>query len=211
MTAPAPYVRRPTKAAQFAEAAEAAGWEVDKRRWRHPETGHVIRQVTATRGDESFQFEWERNPETDRDVFVAGAHQMLDFIEEWRNVKRAVEIVEAPPIHFRTTEVRDPETGETETIIVRLPFDIEAAEDESIKAALACKKVTWRNGVSGARESAWVGDNDFLVIKPDPHVDNEGERIVEFTDVHPHPRTIAERYGTTGFRAFHLSQLVRVG
>lgn len=201
-----PRVKRPTKAAQFADTAEAAGWAVTREKGKVD--GKSTRRVTAVRGQEAFEFVWVRNPDTDRDMFVSGRHRQAVHIEDWSNIKAALRIVGAPEASIRV--VTD---AEGEHRIVRLPFDIEEATDEEIKAHLSHSKVVWTNTLTNRFEEAICPPTTsrHFKVKPHPHFENNGERIVEFFDQDVSGVPVAYKFRASGpFRAFHLSQLISV-
>src|SRR6185312_5973255 len=163
------------------------------------EDGHVVRTVAAERGQEGFIFSWVRNPDTDRDIFLAGSHHQAGHAEEWTNIKAALRIVGAPEVSIRVVTDVDGEHR-----VVRLPFDIEEATDEEIKEHLSGNKVVWTNTLTNRFEEAVCPrvTSVHFKIKPHPTFENNGERIVEFFDQDTSGVPIAYKHRASGpFRA----------
>ena len=188
---PPPKVSKPQ---QFARAAEAAGWTVQRAK------ADQVRRVTAIRSDgvETFEFVWHRNPDTGRDNFVSGVHTVLDFTEEWSNVKAAQREIEGPFISWRVT-------GEGEDRhLLRLPFDIDTADDDTVLAELSAQPVEWRNRISGGVESATCPRLTSPHFRIEPGA-TPRERTVHLTDA-----TLEAHHVVGRFRSFRLDQLLGV-
>lgn len=121
----------PSKAAKFADAAEALGWEVE--RLRLPEGG---RRVRATRGDESYALVWHRSSNGNL-VFAYGEYQANgDPPIEIHNVKAAL----------RDMTLYRGANGKL------LPFDLSTATPLAILEAVAGKHIAWRTSFGTVEE-----------------------------------------------------------
>lgn len=170
------------RAETFARTAEEAGWETKIK--NDPERNRSV--VHARRGQEQFSFAWVDGK------FEKGRHKVAGTETPWSNVKAAIRMMQQP----EDVIYREADTG----CIIRLPFDIEEADDKVVLAALADHTVTWRNHLTGGQESGRTPRGGLhFKIEQHPVYENNGERIVTFAD----------QYGG-GFRSFALSQLLEV-
>lgn len=192
---PPPKVSPPQK---FARAAEAAGWTVERAKRTTP--GGVVRRVVATRNDgvETFRFEWVRNATTGRDNFAQGERVVLGFHEDWSNVAAAQREIEGPFIAWSVVD------HDGEKHLLRLPFDIDTADDDTVLRELSAQPVEWRNRISGGVESATAP----ALTSKHFRIEQDGEprdRIVHLTD-----ETLEKNHVVGRFRSFRLSQLLGV-
>jgi hypothetical protein len=126
MTAP-----KPTKAAKFADEAEALGWEVERERL--PEGGRLVR---AMRGDEIYELAWHRNIAGNL-IFAYGSYSAPS--------QGAVEVKNVKQVLRDMTQVRSPNGS-------LLPFDVYTADSVEILKALAGRSITWINSITGLEE-----------------------------------------------------------
>lgn len=126
----------PSKAARFADDAEALGWEVERERL--PEGG---RAVFAIRGDECYHLVWHRNSHGNL-VFAYGEH--------WQHI--GTDPAEAPAeIHNVKAALRDMAMRRSANGAL-LPFDPAADDEKTILSVLGGKTIEWRNSITGATE-----------------------------------------------------------
>jgi len=180
MIAPTIRVR---SAIQFAEAAAALGWEVKRKKLEDGD-----RQVSATRGAESFVFVWEHDDETNKDIFIVGYYYVNGQEQVWKNVAKALRHMEGEPDNISTQGER----------IVRLPFDPFTADDKAVLDALAGKTVTWTNTLSGA--------DDYATL---PARGKQTKLEYRYGEALDH-RTLTFAAVDSGFRSVRLCQLVGV-
>lgn len=125
-------VAAPSKAARFADDAEALGWEVDRERL--PEGGRLVR---CSRGDELYELAWHRNTRGVL-VYAYGIYSAPSVAAtEVVNVKAAL----------RDMALHRASNG------ARLPFDCETTTDVEVLKALAGREIEWCNSISGVTES----------------------------------------------------------
>jgi hypothetical protein len=147
----------PSKAAKFADDAEALGWTVERERL--PEGGRLVR---ATRGDEIYELAWHRN--TNGTLVLAYGSYSAPSVA-------AVEVVNVKQVLRDMSKVRAPNGS-------LLPFDVERANDREVLSALAGKTISWVNSISGLTEEGNL-PRGGLHYK----LTGEGaERIVHFPD-----------------------------
>lgn len=82
-----------------------------------------------------------------------------------------------------------------------LKFDPDELTDRELVQRIAGEKVTWWNTLASARETGIIGDRVSIehIFDQGEHADNS-KRLVKFIDRNGH-----------GFRAFHVSALMKVG
>lgn len=129
-----------SKAARFADAAEAAGWTVERKKGELGE-----RFAHCTRGTEKVNMEWAPvyGRGTSALVFSGGWHWVDDDPEhavEITNVTAMLREMAKPPKHTKT---------DTDGAVVRLPFDPVNDTDADIIDALKGKTITWRRKLDG--------------------------------------------------------------
>lgn len=170
-----------SKAAIFADEAEALGWEVERRKL----PDHA-RQVIASRVGELYELTWVRN-ERGNLVFGSGSYLTVDASdpEPVTNVKAAL----------RDMSLKRAANG------ALLPFDPEYDDDAEVIAALAGHRIVWQNSITGADESGVVPRGGVhMKLAQGPKGDNGGARILTFTDAS----------GVTGFRSVYIDQITTV-
>lgn len=185
------------KAAAFRGSVEALGWACSVEWAPDGEPDDVV-EATAQRGDEHLWISWTAGAMTlqpmptytisDRTIRLKNASACLKYAG--RPVADAVEELSKVTSNkaFRRKTVTPKKT--------RIPFDTGLASDEEVIAALLGRTVEWHNSISQATETATLG-RDAHRVKIQS-VDG-GDRIVKFC------------CPSTGFRAFRLSSLTRVG
>lgn len=152
----------PTKAARFADDAQALGWEVEREKL--PEGGRLVR---ASRGDEVYELAWHRNSGGTL-VFAYGSYSAPS--------SPAVEVVNVKAALRDMTKVRS-------TNGALLPFDVENDDDARVLTALAGKSISWRNSISGLIEDGVLprGGLHFTLTQGSRGA-NGGARVVNFAD-----------------------------
>lgn len=160
MTAAAPE-RAKSKAAQFADEADALDWAVT--RYRLENGG---RRVTAIRGGEQYELDWRVNDRGNL-VYDGGGYWSSPAAEpvEVTNVKAALRDM----AKFRTA------TG------ALLPFDPEDSTDAEILEAVAGRRIEWETQF-GTTESGIVPRGGLHLKITQGSGDNGGARILNFTD-----------------------------
>jgi hypothetical protein len=177
MTAAATLAPAPSKAAAFADEAEALGWEVE--RVKLPERGRLVR---ATRGDEIYEFAWHLNSRGSL-VFAYGSYSAPSApVVEVVNVKAALRDM---------AKVRASNGA-------LLPFDPEDDDDATVLSAVAGHEVIWQNSITHLDEHGYVPRGGLhLKLAQGPKGHNGGARILSFPDA----------AGITGFRSVYLDQI----
>lgn len=185
----------PSKAQSFALAAEEiGGWQVRRTKAGEHKT------VTATRGEESFEFTWTENR------FHAGRHAIGTAAETYTNVKAALRTMAEPAGTVTVVEptkrvgVRNPE----KLVVRRLPFSVDSTDDE-ILAAVAGRLVTWTNSISGEEDSAIAPKPGGLLFKIEKL--RSGKRVLHFVDQRYLKKQDAE---CRGFTSIDISKIVGV-
>lgn len=197
MAAAAPQTKSWQKALAFRASVAALGWSTSVAWAPDGEPDDVV-EATAQRGDEHLWISWTKGAMTlqpmptytivDRTIRLKNASACLKYAA--RPVADAQEELSKVTSNkaFRRKAVTPKKA--------RIPFDVGLASDEEVIAALLGKTVEWHNSISQATEQASLGrDAHRIRIQP---MDG-GDRIVKFCCT------------TTGFRAFRLSALMRVG
>ena len=185
------------KAIAFRDAVGALGWSTSV---GHPQDGAEIDLVecTAQRGDEYLYISWKagalQHPVTytiqDRTVKMRNASQAKQY------AARSVEEAQAELGKVTSNRAFRKREPSEKPSVKALPFDPGLATNEEVVTALLGKSVAWVNRISNGVESATLG-RDVKRVRIQEQ--EGGERIVLFC------------CPSTGFRAFRLSSLVRVG
>lgn len=152
----------PTKAARFADDAEALGWDVEREKL--PEGGRLVR---AWRGDEGYELAWHRNSNGTL-VFAYGTYSAPSTPN--------VEVANVKQVLRDMAKVRAANGA-------LLPFDIENDDDVTVLSALAGRTIQWRNSLSGMIEEGVLprGGLHFKLTQGS-RGDNGGARVVNFAD-----------------------------
>ena len=193
----APQTKSWGKAIAFRDAVAALGWSASV---GNPQDGAEIDlvEVTAQRGEEYLYISWVagalQHPVTytinDRTIKMRNASQAKQYAA--RSAEEATKEF-SKAVSNRAFRRKEP----SEKPGVRaLPFDPGLATDEEVVTALLGKTVAWVNRISNGVEHATLGRD---VKRVRVTVGEDGERQVLFC------------CPSTGFRAFRISQLVRVG
>lgn len=196
MTANAPQTKSWDKACAFRDAVSALGWSTSL---GHPQDGAEIDLVecTAQRGDEYLYISWK-----------AGALQHpVTYTIDTRTVKMR-NASQAKQYAARSPEEASKELGKVTSNrafrkkepsvkpnVRALPFDPGLATNEEVVTALLGKSVAWINRISNGVEFATLGRDVKRV------------RIEEKDD----GRQVLFCCPSSGFRAFRLADLVKVG
>lgn len=188
------------KAAAVIEALKPHGWDV----LLAPAPGHDasedVMELTARRGTEVLWISWTAGKMT--------LDPMPTYTIEDRTIKlknaSAVKIYGARPAEVGAKELDKVRSNRafvkrpTQPRKARLPFDPALATDEEVISLLSGSVVSWQNRRTQGTEVAYVNDRArsarFISL-----TEKNGDRLFSF--VCPQ----------TGFRAFYLSALVRVG
>lgn len=186
------------KAVAFQTAVTALGWSTEVDYAQDGEDDDIV-EVLASRGDEHLYISWVagslRHPVTytigDRTVKMRNASQAKQYAgrpaEAAQREMTKVQLNKS----FRRKAV-EPKRS-------KILFDIAVATDEEIIAALLGKTVAWHNSQTQGTETGTFGtDAKRVQIKP-AKTDKPEDRIVAFC------------CRVSGFRAFKLSALTRVG
>lgn len=164
MTAVAERVQ--SKAAIFADAAEALGWKV----YRSKLDGGG-REVEAVRGVESVIVEWA--PAARGGLKLVRAEFYADESHDTE-----AEVLSGVPDALKLMSSYVTANG------ARLPFDPEHSDDAEVLAAVANHGIEWTT-THGTRESGTVPRGGMhLRLTQGPTGDNGGARILHFTDEH---------------------------
>lgn len=197
MAEAAPQTKSWQKALAFRGSVAALGWSTSCDFAPDGEPEDIV-EVMAQREDEHLWISWTGGAMTlqpmpsytisDRTIKLKNASACLKYAA--RDPKAAHD--ELGKVVSNKAFRRKAETPKK----ARIPFDIGLATDEEVIAALAGHSVDWYNSISGAMESGVLG-RDAHRIKIQAL--DGGDRIVKFCCY------------ATGFRAFRLSALTRVG
>jgi hypothetical protein len=189
-TAPAGLPAHVAKAKAFADFCRQYGWEV--------KTSLVgdLAEVQARRGTEAIHQAWENG------VYhpASATYTVADRTVMTRNAAAAKRYAERAPEDAskelqRVASNKSFRRRETAPAKMRLPFDPATATDREIIDALAGKGVAWHNRFRQVPETAQTPrDPRRMRIE-----EQNGERVVLFC------------CPVSGFRAFRLSALTRVG
>jgi len=188
------------KATAVVEALEPHGWAATVEPVVGHEASEDVLELTARRGTEVLWISWSAGKMT--------LDPMPTYTVEDRTIKlknaSAVKQYGARPAEVGSEELAKVRANRffrktpTEPRRARLPFDPALATDEEVVAALSGKVVSWHNDLSQGTEVAYVNDRTrsarFIKLE-----ERNGDRLFSF--VCPQ----------TGFRAFYLTRLVRVG
>lgn len=184
------------KAIAFRDAVSALGWSTSV---GHPQDGAEIDLVecTAQRGDEYLYISWKagalQHPVTytidTRTVKMRNASQAKQYAA--RSPEEAAKELSKVTSN-RAFRKKEPSVKPN---VRALPFDPGLATDEEVVTALLGKSVAWINRISNGVESATLG-RDVKRVRIE---EKEGGRQVLFC------------CPSTGFRAFRLADLVKVG
>lgn len=188
------------KADAVREALEPHGWSVSIAPAPGHEASEDVIELTARRGTEVLWISWTAGKMT--------LEPMPTYTIEDRTIKlknaSAVKIYGARPAEVGAKELDKVRTNRafvkrpTQPRKARLPFDPALATDEEVIAALSGTVVSWQNRRTQGTEVAYVNDRAksarFISL-----TEKGGDRLFSF--VCPQ----------TGFRAFYLTALVRVG
>jgi hypothetical protein len=146
-------VSKPSKAGRFADAAEAAGWTVE--RLSPPGEHGTDRQVIARRGDEAYSMQWFRTVDGEFN-FEEGWHRApwLEEDEPANNVAAALRAMEKPA-----------------------PTDLNRSTDGEVTSAVVGHRITWINSLSGLEETAYVDK----IVSIQVRTESLTRRIITFT------------------------------
>lgn len=196
MTANAPQTKSWDKACAFRDAVSALGWSTSL---GHPQDGAEIDLVecTAQRGDEYLYISWKagalQHPVTytidTRTVKMRNASQAKQYAA--RSPEEAAKEL-GKVTSNRAFRKKEPSVKPN---VRALPFDPGLATNEEVVTALLGKSVAWINRISNGVESATLGRDVKRV------------RIEEKDD----GRQVLFCCPSSGFRAFRLADLVKVG
>lgn len=197
MAEAAPRTKSWQKALAFRQSVAALGWStsVDFAPDGEPED---IVEVTAQRSDEHLWISWTAGAMT---LQPMPSYTIVDRTIKLKNASACLKYAarDAKTAHDELGKVVSNKAFRRKTVTPRkssIPFDIGTATDAEVIAAMAGHTVEWYNSISGAMESATLGrDAHRTTIQ----VLDGGDRIVKFC------------CRATGFRAFRLSALTRVG
>lgn len=180
------------KAEAVMKAVEPHGWTCE----HEVHDGDNI-EVTAVRGDEVLWISWTAGVLTsspmptytiaDRTVKLRNA----SALKQYASRKPEAGVKELEKVRSNTFFRKKP----TEPKKHKLPFDPATATDTEVIDALLGKAVAWHNSLSQNSEAAQIGRNPRKVSI----AEHQGDRIVKFC------------CPETGFRAFRLSALTKVG
>lgn len=183
------------KAYAYVSKIEELGWTTSVE--RHVPEG--ITEVTARRGDEILWISWTHGAMTnvpkpsytvaDRTVQIRNASECLKYAARAR-AEADQELEKVRTNRFFRRRPQEPKRS-------NLPFDPESASDRDIIDAIAGKTVHWHNSLTQGTEIAIMNlDPRRIEIEMSAR---DGERIVKFCCPH------------TGYRAFRLSALTKIG
>lgn len=183
------------KASAVMDVAVKHGWDVKPQRF----DGDVV-ELLMTRGEEALWVSWTSGVLTtdpmpsytiaDRTIKLRNASAVKQYAERAPETG-AAELVKVASNRFFRKRATEPKRS-------RLPFDTDLATDEEVLAALIGKSVAWHNQYRETEEVAIVGVRHGKQPVQLRAREN-GERVVWFC------------CPQTGFRAFSLSQLTKVG
>ena len=187
---------KPVKAPKSDKATIYAG-EMTKLGW-HPEITRLdgLHELIATRGNEALYLAWMNEAH----VPGTSTYTIADRTVKVRNPAEAMRVAALKPTEAKAVQekvssnvsFRKRPTGPT---IRRIPFDVETATEEELRAALEAHEIRWHNQYRVNSEEAIVGSAKSI------HVSRHkaGHRIVSFVD----PQF--------GYRALRLEHLENVG
>lgn len=176
------------KGARYAGELTALGWKPEVTR----KDGLV--ELTATRGAEALFLSWFNEAH----ISGGSTYTYSDRTIKVRNPAEAMRVAARQPEAAKEAQAKVASNRQfvkraTGPSVRNVPFDVEAATDEEVAAAINGRSVSWHNQYRVESETATVGS----LIKVDRH--KGGHRIVSFVD----PQF--------GFRAFKLENLENVG
>ena len=187
---------KPAKAPKSDKATIYAG-EMTKLGW-HPEVTRLdgLHELIATRGNEALYLAWMNEAH----VPGTSTYTIADRTVKVRNPAEAMRVAALKPTEAKAVQekvssnvsFRKRPTGPT---IRRIPFDVETATEEELRAALEAHEIRWHNQYRVNSEEAIVGNAKSI------HVSRHkaGHRILSFVD----PQF--------GYRALRLEHLENVG
>lgn len=193
----APQTKSRAKAIAFRDDVAKLGWSAST---GHPQDGAEIDLVEclAERGEEYLYVSWKagalQHPVTytihDQTIKMRNASQAKQYAA--RSIEEAEEKF-TKAVSNRAFRKKEPSEKPQPHAI---PFDAGLATNEEVVTALLGKSVAWVNRISNGVETATLGRDAKRVRVQERE---GGERIVLFC------------CPSTGFRAFRLSSLVKVG
>lgn len=178
------------KAKAFADFCRTSGWEV------FTSLEGDLAEVTARRGVEAIHQAWVNGVYHNE----SATYTVSDRTVSTRNIAAAKRLAERSPEDAkaeldRVASNRAFRRRDTTPSKMRLPFDPETATEREVIDALLGKGVAWHNRFRQVPETAMVGRDPRSVRVEEQN----GQRVVLFC------------CPATGFRAFRLSALTRVG
>lgn len=201
------------KASALAAYAISVGWAAEVTEYADNKTG-----VVCTRDDERIVAGWQS------EVWVAGyaKHTIgADRETSVRNASEARKLMATPPAEVARRVMRAPrgEGGEPKadagSLVRRLPFDPETADDETVLAKVVGKRLTWINGITGGVETSSIPRTMFT-----KEVDKvTGQKLeTERQTTNKHLRITRNSEGArilnwvepAGFRSAYVGALVQV-
>lgn len=139
---------RPSKPAMFAADMEAAEWEVRKIRGR--ESGNKI--VEARRGEELMKLIWSNG-----DKFIGGRYYSPGHERQVKNASEGRAIAgKTAEQNAPLTRKAPPGSARKRELNHKVPFDVEATNDEDVIVQLRGHKVVWLNTLTGKEEEGRV-------------------------------------------------------
>lgn len=197
MAEAAPQTKSWQKALAFRDAVAALNWSTSCT-WAPDGEPEDIVEVIASRGDEHLWISWTAGAMT---LQPMPSYTISDRTIKLKNASACLKYAarDAKAAHDELGKVTSNKAFRRKAVTpkkARIPFDIGLATDEEVIAALAGHTVDWYNSISGAMESATLGRDAH---RTKIQALDGGDRIVKFC------------CRATGFRAFRLSSLARVG
>lgn len=188
-TVPAPEAT-PDKGQRYAGELSALGWKSDVVR----KDGMV--ELTATRGVEALYLSWFNEAH----ISGGSTYTFADRTVKVRNPAEALRLASRTADEAKSTQAKVSDNQQFKKMatgpnVRHIPFDVMAATEAEIVAALEGHQVTWHNVYRVESNTAIVGNAPWIRVSR--HA--KGHRIVSFVDPE------------NGFRAFRLEHLENVG
>jgi len=188
------------KAAPVCEAMTQHGWSTLLILAEGTESTEDVWELTGKRGDEVLWISWTKGVLT---IEPMPSYTIADRTIKLRNASAVKQYAARKPEEGireldKVSNNRYFRKRATEPKRSRLPFDVNLATDEEVLAALVGKAVAWHNQYRETEESAIVGVPG-------------GRQPVELRESQSGERVLWFCCPQTGFRAFRLSALTKVG